>query len=825
MRLTTYFLSILLILTLGMGTNFCKVEESVIPQTKQETQDSQVFFNSQSIEFLWKNRASSILFEHIKNNETYYILGFDQDGPEIPTDHIPPSGIFSIKKMKNIENMGDETGKNDKPLSFYKIEVTRDVIPFLQFEKESCHVIVRGKRAPPPIRDNQSLGVVYGEKGYVRIEPTTAQDYNAFVKLDKRKFLIHFSKRIDHGLQKHDSELIKTCYSNQGFALLLKSDRLFFSRSNESIIGRLLNQPALDGFQTFIHQAVVTADDSLFSVADEKVNWDAYSDYIHDLISQTPEQKSISLQLELTWIELCRGRGVDAIEQLRYISTIMPQVKSYDKYKLFLGLGYLLNDQYDLALEQFKPLTQTPEILLFSLICKGYIDAKTLDIDTNILQLLPSYPEALRSKLLIKILKLVDHFGTYDLLDTLVNNQEMRPVSKDQAAYFDFYRALYLISQKDKSQAVSLFKNLTNEDPQNTTPNEVRALAGYEIFKANVSQMTPDEALNKLSQLRLLSRGTDIEIRIVLNMADRYVQQNKFNEALKLISDTILTFPQLSMSYFLGNKLRQIYTQFFASDLSKTPPLLIIGLYQKYHKIVPLEREQEIIIINIVAEMLEKVDLLKDAAELLTRSLSIIKSQWKKNLLYLKIAKLYIKALDPDSALAVLDEFRMVPDDQSEEYTLLKAQALIQKKQYSKAQKALAEKETQNTLLLDATIAMEYTHNFKRAEIKLKKLLFTIDQDEKYPPQKKEEIILSYVSVLLMNRNNKEIIKVWNKYKDFMKKGKLYDLFVLFTNQDWQFSSEAEIKEFIENSDAPILGVMKRRESIASFEELLNPGL
>ena len=196
-------------------------------------------------------------------------------------------------------------------------------------------------------------------------------------------------------------------------------------------------------------------------------------------------------------------------------------------------------------------------------------------------------------------------------------------------------------------------------------------------------------------------------------------------------------------------------------------------------------------IIQVVADQFEKIDLLDEAAELLSRNLEKKHDSPEKIDAIFKIIDIHIRNQKFDAALAVINTFpqEVATIKQKSNLIARRAQALLGDK-----------KETEALALLNASTAPEhsilaakiYAQNkkWRDAAEKLSSTQYLIDQ--KKNPKQLITLLNDLAVMYSMDNQTEKLHELGNNYKKLMKGQKNFEFLTRSTNNQIRRRNEAE---------------------------------
>lgn len=262
-------------------------------------------------------------------------------------------------------------------------------------------------------------------------------------------------------------------------------------------------------------------------------------------------------------------------------------------------------------------------------------------------------------------------------------------------------------------------------------------------------------------------------------------------------------FPQLVLIDLIDKRMESALINYFEELENAKSPLEIISLYQEYQNYVPDDQKGQNIVRAVIGE-LEKLDLLEQAADLMSRLIARLKEGEEKTNLILKAAKIHNDNRSFESAMTLLSQLpKELPLSLAQQRSLLLADSFIGLGKKEQAIKTLSES-TDVILVRRACDVLISDKNWEEAG---EKLAMTVNlYDEEREAEEKKRTILDLALVLRIQDKivDLEVLrKVHGKYMESVP------LFGVITNP----SKQGEINR------EKVLANLKDLETLKKFIE------
>lgn len=266
-------------------------------------------------------------------------------------------------------------------------------------------------------------------------------------------------------------------------------------------------------------------------------------------------------------------------------------------------------------------------------------------------------------------------------LDALDEINEDNAITND----ITYLKGLFAAHHNQSEKAESLWEGLTQDvlDRYNRT----RAQMSLVELLLSEGKIDVAEAIKRLNTIRLSWRGDELERNILKILGQFYISDGDFLEGLRVWREIVTNFPNTPDALYIATKMTQTFIYLFnqggADDMS---PLEALALYYEFQELTPIG-EQRDMMVQRVADRLFAVDLLDQAAILLTHQVRYRLQGEEKVKLGTKLAMLHLWNKRPELALEVLDliEEEEISRGIGLKRYYLRAQALLDTDQFAKA--------------------------------------------------------------------------------------------------------------------------------------------
>lgn len=240
----------------------------------------------------------------------------------------------------------------------------------------------------------------------------------------------------------------------------------------------------------------------------------------------------------------------------------------------------------------------------------------------------------------------------------------------------------------DKDRALAVYKAVARAPLDGiATPAKLGAVS-LELDKGAI---TPDQAAQRLEQLKWRWRGDATELAVIRKLSDIYLQQGRYREALDALRSAGKRMAGVPGAAEIqadqSNAFRALFLEGAADGLQ---PVQALALFYDFRELTPIGADGDEMVRRLSRRLID-VDLLSQAAELLKHQVDerldgVAKAQVATNL-----ATVYLMDRQPEKALQAIWGSRttLLPTAMNSERRALEARALMDLGRFDHAMEVL----------------------------------------------------------------------------------------------------------------------------------------
>lgn len=339
---------------------------------------------------------------------------------------------------------------------------------------------------------------------------------------------------------------------------------------------------------------------------------------IQRAVVEAPDARLPFKRLELARFYFAHGLTTEALGELELYARDNARRAQEPQVRLMMGAGELLAGDYATAVEHLADpaLDGEREATLW----RAALAAAAGDWEAAAAgfgeaePLIPAYPVRVRRHL--RLLAAEAYLEVNQPGAAQVQLEAVRDggPTRGEAAQADFLRARKLLLEGHGERAVALWREVA-KGPHPAAS----ARARFALIERGLEQGTlaPEEAIADLERLRFAWRGDEFESLLLHQLADLYLQQERYRDGLDALRQAASHFPGSPRAERAARRMREVFARLYMDGAADSmPPLKALALYRAYRELTPVGPDGDKMIARL-ADRLVQVDLLGRAAALL----------------------------------------------------------------------------------------------------------------------------------------------------------------------------------------------------------------
>lgn len=250
----------------------------------------------------------------------------------------------------------------------------------------------------------------------------------------------------------------------------------------------------------------------------------------------------------------------------------------------------------------------------------------------------------------------------------------------------NYYYAIY----HAKNQASQLAYQHLDKCLADPTDLLARSLCLHHKAQLDLANLkiTKKQYIDVLELASMIWHGDDRQINILLDLADSYLQDAQYLQAMRSWSKAVEYFPNHPRTLILKERISNTFSRYFLDgyDVHNTH-LQALELFYEFQRYLPIGSIGDDIVIRFTDHLIA-LDLLDKAIPILLHQVNYRLKGFKKEESINKLAKLQLANQQPYYAIEALrlgNDYRKLPDTLGDERKMLLAEALAKNGQYDES--------------------------------------------------------------------------------------------------------------------------------------------
>ncbi len=241
-----------------------------------------------------------------------------------------------------------------------------------------------------------------------------------------------------------------------------------------------------------------------------------------------------------------------------------------------------------------------------------------------------------------------------------------------------------------------------------TGDRRAQAEADYRETRAlkRDGRISREEAIDRMKSLAFGWRGDEIELRTLRFLAGLLADGGQYRDAFQSMRSALMVAPNSETTRLLQDEMGQRFLALYLDDADKAlQPVEALALYYDFRELVPIGRRGDEVVRKL-ADRLVAVDLLPQAAELLSYQVDNRLKGAARAQIAADLAVVHLLDRKPDKALAVLNKTRQsqLPLSLERQRRLVEVRAMADSGRFETALELLSSLSGNDALRLKADI-------------------------------------------------------------------------------------------------------------------------
>jgi tetratricopeptide (TPR) repeat protein len=500
----------------------------------------------------------------------------------------------------------------------------------------------------------------------------------------------------------------------------------------------------------------------------------------HALGDERPDTRQ-EARFRLARFEFVNNFYPEVLGILRVMKDADPEIENTGPYRALRGATNMMMRRYQESADDFNHFTlaNDDDARFWLAAARAKISDPAAQAQTLIQtgSLVRNYPRPVKIPLALigvdATIAAGDDFGAQGFLDMI----RKETPSVNELAAIDYMDGK--LNQKIGELQVALQQYRKAEESQSLLYSVLATRDRLEL-EHRLGTVSTAQLIEGLEKLRYRWRGDDIELDMLLRLADLYVGEKDYGTALRTLKITTSYFVNDPRVDEAAGKMAGIFEELYLNAAAdKLSPVTSIALFDEFRSLVPPgEKGDEMI--RRLADRLVSVDLLDQAAVLLERQVQFRVTGVDRSRIGARLALVYLLNKEPQRAIDTLNDTQ-TPEagrDLNAQRRRLEARALTDLNKVEEAVLLLGTDTTPETKQLRAEIYWR-AQDWNNAARALSEMV--PDADVGSLSDANARLVLDWATALTLAGDERTLVRVRQRYTVPMGSTPYKDAFVLIT--------------------------------------------
>lgn len=444
----------------------------------------------------------------------------------------------------------------------------------------------------------------------------------------------------------------------------------------------------------------------------------------------------------------------EALAQLRLLAEEDPAISRDPGFLVLWGAGEVLAGRAAQAHEVLarSEVATSPDAALWRTIA-AYDLGKWDEARDSALRatgVLGAYPTGIQALFNLSAAGAAIELNDLGLAQSRLAEVEPETLDRDLAGRFEIAQARLAGLAGRPEDAAARFERASA-----TGDRRVRAEAEYLVVKDLVREgkIDKEQAIDRMRSLAFGWRGDEIELRTLRFLAGLLADTGRYREAFQAMRSALQVAPDSPTTRLLQDEMGRRFLALFLDGADKSlSPIDALTLYYDFRELVPIDRRGDEVVRKL-ADRLVGVDLLPQAAELLSYQIDNRLKGAARAQIAADLAMVHLLDRKPEKALAVLNKTRQsqLPLSLERQRRLVEARALSDSGRTNTALELLSTMSGSDALRLKADVLWK-AKRWREAGERLEALLGSRWQDAvPLDDQERQDVLRIGIAYALAN--------------------------------------------------------------------------
>ncbi len=398
------------------------------------------------------------------------------------------------------------------------------------------------------------------------------------------------------------------------------------------------------------------------------------------IMNLEPSQ-TLRTRLDLTRLFLANDLGAEALGQLTLIGEFDPSLISDPMFAVMRGIANVLMHRPAEAREDLNGLglADDPHTALW----RGVMETQAhnwreaLEEFKNGENIIVDYPETQQAMFRLAAARAALEANDFAIADLQLKSMPREGLSASMTADLEVLQGRLFVGLERHAEALDLFAAARNSGDRKA---EAEAIYHSVILQSELGTISPQDAAAELEGLSMIWRGDDLELKTLRLVAEHHIDDQDYRRGLEVMKTAVTTYPDATLALEIHDEMTALFEDLYLNNTADIMrPVDALALYYEFRELTPVGRKGDEMIRNL-ADRLIAVDLLDQAADILTHQVDKRLIGAARAQVAAKLAMVHLMNREPSDALQVIRQTRQatLPQHIQTYRRLIEARALTE---------------------------------------------------------------------------------------------------------------------------------------------------
>ena len=501
-------------------------------------------------------------------------------------------------------------------------------------------------------------------------------------------------------------------------------------------------------------------------------------------VTESKDEKRQQARLDLARFYFTNGFNVEALDALAQAARDRAETESEPEFRMLRGGSRMMMGRLEQAAGDFThPSVKDNDEAIFWMAAlratAGDVDGAAADLKRTGPIIRP-YPRALKTPLGSVVTDTAIAAGDTKQAKHFLEIMRLGDLAPVERAQIDYEEGRVLATEGENDEAIAKWEAAISGPHR---PSAAKARLARAELLLKLERIGKRDAIGELEKLRFSWRGDEFEFSLLRRLGQLYLEEGLYREGLTALRQAATYFrthpdaPQVTQT--MSDVFSRLYLENAADSMA---PVTALAVYEEFKELTPAgPRGDEMI--RRLADRLVGVDLLDNAADLLSSQVKFRLQGVEKAQVGTQLSLIHVLAREYDAAMQALadTELANVPEPLATQRRHLRAKILIDKRESPAALNLLGNDPSRDAELLRFEVFWS-AGDWNNVGQTMRRLLRVTDAKPGRPLSiEQASYVLAYSTALTLGGNERALSQIRADYGTAMATTPLKDAFTLIS--------------------------------------------